>query len=304
MSENVDLVKRLQKPAGKIEAVLDTDAYNEIDDQFALAYMLLSGAQIDVKAVYAAPFHNHNSAGPADGMEKSYAEILKILGLMGRDEMKSRVFKGSRTYLPDEDTPVVSDAARDLAERAMGCSPEKPLYVTAIGAVTNVASAILMKPEIVNNIVVVWLGGHAHEWPHTAEFNMMLDVAAARVLFGCGAAVVQVPCMGVASSFITTGPELEYRLWGKNRLCDYLVDIVLQEAPKDPSFCWSRVLWDVTAVAWLLGGYFTEDVLKSAPIPQYDNRYSFDGTRHPIGYVYAVNRDRLMSDLFKKLTEA
>lgn len=62
---------------------------------------------------------------------------------MGKDELKKRVYKGSADYLPDEETAVESPAAADLAARAMNYTPEKPLYVLAIGAITNVASAIL-----------------------------------------------------------------------------------------------------------------------------------------------------------------
>ena len=91
--------------------------------------------------------------------------------------------------------------AAHLAALALGYTPEKPLYVIAIGAITNVASALLMKPEIKDRIVLIWLGGNAHEWPDNKEFNLFQDVAAARVVFGCGAALVQLPCMGVVSSF-------------------------------------------------------------------------------------------------------
>ena len=41
---------------------------------------------------------------------------------------------------------------------------EAPLYVVAIGAVTNVISAILMAPEIMERIVVIWLGAHPPYW--------------------------------------------------------------------------------------------------------------------------------------------
>ena len=59
--------------------VLDLDTYNEIDDQFAL--VTRCSAQLNVEAVYAAPFTNDRSTGPGDGMEKSYEEILRLLGL-------------------------------------------------------------------------------------------------------------------------------------------------------------------------------------------------------------------------------
>ena len=100
------LLERLKRPEGKIDVALDTDTYNEIDDQFALAYLLSSPEKMNVKAIYAAPFHNEKSDGPADGMEKSFQEIHRILGLMGREELKERVFRGARSYLADETQPV------------------------------------------------------------------------------------------------------------------------------------------------------------------------------------------------------
>ena len=295
-------LQRLSKPAGKIDVVLDTDTYNEVDDQFALAYLLCSEEKLNLKAILAAPFHNAKSEGPKDGMEKSFREIHHILELMEKQEYAGQVYKGSEDWMADEKTPVISEAAQKLAELAMAYSPEKPLYVVAIGAITNVASAILLKPEIVDRIVVVWLGGNAHDWPDNREFNCFQDVAAARVVFGCGVALVQLPCAGVVSSFTTCAGELEIFLRGKNKVCDYLVDIVERDgAAESPFKTWTRVIWDVTAVGWLLEGNFMRDRLLPSPIPQYDHHYSFDPDRHFIRYVYAINRDALFEDLFRKL---
>jgi hypothetical protein len=304
LQNNESLFKRLEKPAGPVDVILETDTYNEIDDQFALALMVKYQEKLNLKAIYAAPFYNSNSSGPADGMEKSYNEIFNILSLMRRDDLKPLVKRGSEKYLPSETEAVDSPAARGLIELAMQYKPEKPLYVVAIGAITNIASAIIMKPEIIDRIVIVWLGGHALNWPDTREFNMAQDVAAARVIFGCGAAVVQLPCMGVVSAFTTSGPELEYWLRGKNELCNYLVDYTTKSALKDGGLPnWTRVIWDVTAVAWLLDGDLMLDRLEHAPIPQYDHHYSFDPTRHFYRYVYHINRDKLFQELFRKLAE-
>ena len=157
-------LKNLSVPKGKIDVALDTDTYNEIDDQFALAYLLSSKEKLNTKAIYAAPFFNARSNGPEEGMEKSYAEIKNILSLMKENV---EVFKGSKSYLADENTPVESDAADDLIKRAKSYSAEKPLYVVAIGAITNIASALIKAPEIAENIVIVWLGGHARHFHDT-----------------------------------------------------------------------------------------------------------------------------------------
>ena len=299
--DNLTLIKNLQQPKGKVDVVLDTDTYNEIDDQYAVAYMLSYGEKLSVKALYAAPFYNSHSDSPADGMERSYQEILHLLGLMKRDDLKEVVYRGSTEYLPDETTPVVSPAAEHLCELAMNYTAENPLYVVAIGAITNVASAILMKPEIVDRIVLVWLGGHALNWPHTKEFNMYQDVAGARVVFGCGAPLVQLPCMGVVSAFTISEAELNYWLKGKNALCDYLVQHTIDEVTYAVGKPWTRVIWDVTAVAWLTGD-FTKSILIPSPIPEYDHHYGSDPTRHMINYVYHVERDTLVRDLFERLS--
>lgn len=294
-------MQMLEVPSGVCDAVIDSDAFNEIDDQYAISLALRSPERIRVQAMYAAPFTNARSAGPQDGMEKSYAEIKRLLRLIGED---TPVFRGSAGYLSDEKTPTPSDAARDLAERAMAYSPEKPLYIVAIGAITNVASALLLRPEIADRAVVIWLGGHALDWPDSREFNLYQDIAAARVVFASGVPLVMTPCQGVASGFTTTGPELRHWLTGKGALAEDLVRATEQAANRyAEGKIWSRVLWDVTAVAWLLNSdhRFLRDRLIPTPIPEYDYHWGCDPTRPPCRYVYFVHRDALLSELFSKI---
>lgn len=167
----------------KVHAVIDSDTYNEVDDQFAISYALLSPDRIDVEAVYAAPFSSDFFArlmktnGVAipmtgnlqEGLELSYQEILKLMKLLKVDPSE-RAFRGSKVYMTDPETPVDSDAARDLVKKAH--EADDVLYVIAIGEITNVASAILMDPEIIKKIVIVWLAGQPLYWPQTVEFNL------------------------------------------------------------------------------------------------------------------------------------
>ena len=298
--DTLTLIKNLERPTSKIDMILDTDAYNEIDDQFAIAYMLANRQKLNVKAIFAAPFHNNRSSGPKDGMEKSYDEIKKILSLIdGTNGIE--VFKGSENFLKDEKTPVISPAAEHLAKLAEQYSPENPLYVAAIGAITNIASAILINPKITDNIVVVWLGGNSLHWNDTKEFNLFQDVAAARIIFGCGAPVVQLPCGGVVSAFTISEAELEKWLLGKNKISDYLARNTIEEVTYAKGRPWTRIIWDVTAVAWLVDGRFFGERLEKSPIPEYDGHYAYDGNRHFIKYIYHINRDALVNDLFDKL---
>lgn len=301
MLSEAQRLANLECPTGPVDVVIDSDAYNEIDDQFAIAYAIHAPEKIRLQGLYAAPFYNERSSGPRDGMEKSYMEIHRLLKLCGKEYP---VFRGSEDYLEDEQHPVLSDAARDLAERAMRYTPEKPLYVVAIGAITNVASALLLKREIAERMVVVWLGGNALHWKDNTEFNCRQDVAAARVVMNSGVPLVLLPCMGVVSAFTTTGPELVYWLRGKGVLCDDLIDHTIAEAEKyAKGKVWSRVIWDVTAVGWLMNDQhrLMLDRLVPTPIPEYDHHYAQDPTRPLCRMVEHIHRDALLSDLFRHI---
>lgn len=291
-------LKMLEKPAKGISMVFDTDTYNEIDDQFALVYALLSKESFNVEAVYAAPFSNSRADNPTKGMELSYEEILRILDKMNIAH-NGFAFKGSKNYLDKGLQPESSPATTDLIERAMKHSPENPLYVVPVGAITNIANAILINPAIKKNIVVVWLGGHAHDWPNTREFNMFQDKAAANVIFDSGVPFVQYPCMGVVSSFYTTVPEMEHYLKGHNAISDYLLEI-FKDYHED-HFAWSKVLWDMTAVAYLIDRDWTPSQLVHAPRVNESDSYSFNNNRHLIRMVYQIRRDPIFRDFFKKV---
>ena len=296
-------LQMLAAPTGPVDAVIDTDTFNEIDDQFAISYALRSQDRIRVQALYAAPFLNQHSVSPEDGMVKSEKEIRKLLALLNEER---EVFAGSRQFLADESTPVPSPAAEDLCRRATAYSPEKPLYVVCQGALTNIASALLMNPAIADCIVIVSLGGHALEWEDNFEFNQRQDLAAARVVYRSGAPLVILPAQQVVSSLSTTKYELEHFLRGKNPLCDYLVQNTVDEVGKHPEGrAWSRVIWDIAGVAWLLNDSrrLMRSRLMPTPMPGYDHRWHFLEGTPPCQYVYYVSRDDIFSDMFAKLAK-
>ena len=130
--------------------------------------------------------------------------------------------------------------------------------------------------------------------------RMLRDIQAS------GIPLVQLPCSGVVDRFVTSRYELEHWLKGKNPLCDYLCENTVQEAESYAAGKpWTRVIWDVTTIAWLLNedNRFMRDMLIPSPIPEYDKHYGTDPRRHFIRYVYWINRDALFEDLFRKLSE-
>ncbi|MBN8729541.1 MAG: nucleoside hydrolase [Acidobacteria bacterium] len=304
--DDTTLRRLLEPPKGKVRAVIDTDTYNEIDDQYAVLYGLLSPDRIAVEAIYAAPYLNARSTSAADGMEKSYQEILRLLKFLGRDT-KGMVFRGSESFLPSAAKPVESEAMRDLIAKALQPGPG-PLYVLTLGCPANVASAILAEPKIKDKIVVVWLGGATHEWPSAREFNLFQDIHASRVLFNSGVPLMQIPTKNVSEHLRTTLPEAEFWLKGKSRLCDYLyeqfVDYYRTHTKGKPQpYPWSKVIWDISTVAWVLDPSWIPSALVPSPLLTDDFRWQKQPGRHTIRVATNALRDPVFHDLFTKLAK-
>jgi inosine-uridine nucleoside N-ribohydrolase len=299
------LEQRLAPPTGKVNAVIDSDTYNEIDDQFAVAYALRSTARMNIEAVYAAPYLNDRSTSAGDGMRKSHEEILRILKRL-KVESGGFAFAGSDNFMPAAGKPVDSPAARDLIAKATRSRTE-PLYVITIGAPTNVASAILMEPKIKDKIVVVWLGGQPFNWPTAREFNLMQDLHSSRVLYDSGVALVNVPTKNVSEHLRTTTFEVDRFLKGKSPIADYLAGefaaFVKTQSP-DPGFAYSKVIWDISAVAWLVEPKWVPSMIAPSPVLTDDMKYQAKAGRHVVRVATDCNRDRIFNDLFQKLAQS
>ena len=296
---DIERLTKLTIPTDRpVDMVLDTDTYNEVDDQFAILYAMCSPDRINLLAIYAALFHNKRSASPEDGMEKSYQEILKVLKLMGR-ESKGFAFRGCPKPIGKNREPVQSDAVTDLIERAMKRGDDDPLFVVGIGACTNIASAMLIQPEIVKKIVVVWMIGNSTWWHDNYEFNLSQDPDAAAVLFDSGVPLLQVPAFGVTNFLSTTIHELNACIRGANPVCDFLSDNV--KAYSDDHFAWSKAIWDIGAIAPFINTDWTPMKTIPAPIFLGDHFIASNPHRHLINTIHYVDRDAIFKDMFEKL---
>ncbi len=288
---------RLTPPSGKVRMVLDTDTFNEIDDQFAVTHALLSPESMDVEAIYAAPYYKKTIASPAEGMELSYQEILQLLARLDVADHRF-VYRGSPAFMADGVTPVESAAAHDLVQRAQAGGDE-PLYVVAIGAITNVASAILLEPSIIERMVVIWLGGHALYWPSAREFNLSGDPHAARLIFDCGVPLLQLPCWPVVSHLLTNIPELERYVEPCGAIGAFLTERVKGYHAEHKS--WGKEIWDLAATAYLVNPSWIETALVHSPILTSEQTWSVDPRRHLIHTATRIKRDLIFRDFFDKL---
>lgn len=190
--------------AKHLRVIVDTDCKNEADDQFALTHHLMT-PRFDIQAINATHFEVRHHDGTSMG--QSYAEIEKILRLTG-NEGKYRVLKGSQYPLAYDEAerataavchapfrPQVrwfeNEASRFIVEEAHRDDP-RPLFVVCLGALTNVATALLMDPSIESRFTCVWIGGGKYPGGSN-EFNLLQDIPAANIVFGSRLNLWQVP---------------------------------------------------------------------------------------------------------------
>ena len=281
----------------KINVILDTDTYNECDDQFALAYMIKSQDVFNIEAITIAPFsHEIKNVNSKDSQDLSYNEVLKICKWLNFDT-SNKVFKGSTNYLQngyDEDNQAI-DKIIEVALK------NEKTYIMSIGAITNIALAIKKEPKIINKIEVIWLGGHSLLQNNNLEYNFKQDIEAVRTVFSSKVKLTIIPCKNVASNLRTSIYELNHYLKNKNELCNYLIDRFYNDGYHGVQE--RRVIWDISVIAYMINKkWFTYENI-NCPNINCDTSYEMITNNHKITMVNYIDVDKVYSDLFKKLGE-
>ena len=277
----------------KINVVLDTDTYNECDDQFALSYLLKSQDRFNIEAITIAPYHHENDISIEEGQEKSYQEVLKICNWSGYNA-ENKVFKGSTDYIKNGYNEE-NGAVKKIIEIAL---KNEKTYIMAIGAITNIALAIIKEPKIIDRIEIVWLGGNSILNKYNDEFNFRQDIDAVRRVFESKVKLTIIPCKNVASELRTTIYEIEHYLKGKGELSDYLCDKFYND--KIHGIKLRRVLWDISTVAYLINKEWFETSEINCPNINDDTSYELNANNHLITIVNYIDANSVYEDMFKK----
>jgi purine nucleosidase len=286
-------------PTRRRRVIIDTDAKNEADDQFAIVHALLSPT-LDVRGLIPAHFGTRRSGRSMEESREEIDLLLKLMDLTG----DVRVANGAATGIPDATTPRDSPGARLIIEESKLASAGDPLYVAFLGPLTDMASAILLDPAIVDRpIVVIWIGGVGYDGLESypgIEFNLSNDITAANVVYDSGITVWQVPT-NVYSQVSVSYAELEERIGGTSDLADYLIRQMIEwNEIHHPEPIESRSLGDSPAVALMLfprGGQF-----RIIPAPRFGAEgHYLPGSGHPIRLVESVDVRFLLEDMFAKL---
>ena len=285
----------------RIRLIIDTDAKNEADDQFAVVHHLLSEKMI-VKGLIGAHFEKRYDMGQEKSMDMSYDELNKILDFM---DMKGKypVLHGATHAMPDQKNRVMSEGAQFIIDEAMK-DDERPLFVVFMGAITDLAAAYLTEPRIANRLNVVWIGGG--EWPVGGfEFNLMQDINAANVVFASDLNLWQIPKNVYKQEKITLA-ELQLKVRPYGKIGKYLLDQMVEFNNE-----WAEHIGFPDGEAWVLGDQPTVSVLLDAhehayewyPAPQISDEmfYIHEQKNRPIRVYKYVDVQMTMEDLYAKL---
>jgi inosine-uridine nucleoside N-ribohydrolase len=286
------------------DIVIDTDAANETDDQFALAYALAATEKLNVKAVYAAPFMHYRVLDEGEGMHNSFDEINKILKYFADKDIPS--FRGAENFLADK-TLIRNKAVDDLIKRAKLHNSDDPLYVVCIASLTNLATALLLEPSITDRIAVLWIGGQLYDQPATA-FNLEQDLIAAQVVFESKVKMIYFPCKGICEKLTLTPLEAKEKLSAFGKIGKFLKHRFIRhhtwsfgEAASDEQVL---SIWDFAPIAFLLNQDFCTTKIMQRPALLGDP-IRWGTCKNGMNDIVCVdiNRDAIFADFYQRLTK-
>lgn len=323
-------------PTAILRVVIDTDCANEIDDQFALAWALLAPERLQVEATVAAPFSfrhhlpplragtdpayqawaarlaaqgrtladlDRDLVDPATGMALSLQEIRRIQQLCHVDPPS---FAGAARYMDRPDDIVWSEGAAAIVDLAK--SGDAPLYVAAMGCVTNIAAALARAPEIAERIIVLWTAGFPTLQPHPQDsaLNLVQDPHATRILFDSGVPLIYLPGYHIGAQLRISRPDMICHVKGKGPLGDYLWQLYdnnpihkMRAITDTARRSW--VIWDMIDIAWLLNPDWVPTFATPSPILTQDLRWQAAAGRHLIHEAFDINRDDIFRDFYDRL---
>lgn len=287
--------------------ILDTDISNEVDDQFALSYLLRSGDKIKLEAITIAPFKSNkfvklSSLEEGINMSVSAAErIIEMTCASDKLSLKQKIFGGASAYF--DESKALSPAANKIIEV---CERNEHTTVVCIGAITNLAVALFHRSDLAGKIKIIWLGGNSFLSPDNDEYNFRQDPEAVKFIWSLPVELVVIPVKNVSDLLSISIYELEHYL-SDGRLGKYLLGVyrgcVAAHRKDEKNITGeAHALFDISAVAYVINPDWFDAVTIPAPVISEENRYVLQGNaERQITFVCDMNRNLIYRDLFEKI---
>lgn len=215
------LILSLRICAQKIPIIIDTDTANEIDDLFALSGAI-SEQNFNIIGITSSQFNTSPLATSNTALEskKITDEILELAKMTSIPSIL-----GSSLPIDNILSVKNSQASKFIIQNAKLYSNDNPLHIVILGSCTNIATAIINAPEILNNIKVYYLGFWHN--PNTNsynknEFNTRNDPLAINFLLNSSELDLSIMTATTSQYLIFERNELDVFLSNNNSLGEYL----------------------------------------------------------------------------------
>ena len=282
-----------------VPVVLSTDVGNEVDDQWAIAY-LMTNPHFEVLGVMSA--HAPTLRPPA--AHTSYLILRDVVEHRLAMAQHPPLIEGASLPLASATEPRTSAAATFLIETSRKFSRDARLTVLAIGAVTDIATAILTDPTIADRIRVIDMGFKS--WPEGGvEYNVANDVAAMQVLLASKVPLVVgsgEACRADLSLTLKQAGELTAKIgpvgaWLWEEYQDWYFRFVKPLRKEDYSKPW--VIWDIIVLAYVLD--MTHSTVYPRPVLRDDMTFDHPETTQTITWITETDSQQLWADFVRRL---
>jgi len=219
----------------RMRVIIDNDFSGDPDGLFALAHLLLSPS-VETRAIIGSHLSVKDGFDPsvqqAQNAINRASTLVKLLKVL---DNSIPLIAGSNVAMPNDSTGVMDKAVEFIIQEAMRTDTKLPLYIVCGAGLTEVASALLKKPEIAGKFTLVWIGGP--EYPGMAfhppggihrEYNLNIDLSAAKFVFNRSTVNIwQVPRDAYRQCLVTFS-QLQLHVQSKCPAGKYLYEQLMQ----------------------------------------------------------------------------
>jgi len=271
----------------KQKIVIDADTGNEVDDLYAVVRGLLEPSW-EVIALNATQWQASHWA-VEESMEESYRLNQLLLGELGLSG-KIKSHRGAENRLFDWGYLAQhSAAAYYLIQEAHKMPESEKLTVVVLGALTNVASAVLIDPSIQSKIVVYWLGttyDFEEEIMRKRDFNCIMDIQALGEMLDSKVEMHIIP-VSVANQMTFNYEKAVEKFKGKHTLTDFLLQRWYNHLDGGRN---ERVIWDLALI---------EAIIHPEWATQVQIQSSKENGNRNLWYYKDIQEDKMRVDFFE-----
>jgi len=203
--------------------IIDADTANEIDDLYAIV-RAIAEPKFNILGITSAQFHTSPLATDSSVYESQRINE-RILRLMGQNTIPLPL--GSNVPIKNSAEPVSSPASNFIVDMAHKLPAGQKLNVVVLGSSTNVASAILEDPSIIQKLKVHYLGFWHNVETNTydkKEFNTGNDPKAVEILLNTEGLDLNIMTATTSQHLVFKKAEVDVNLKNKGGISDYLIN--------------------------------------------------------------------------------